>query len=1123
MNFKEDNIRIMILGIFVVIFGFTSYINKFSDKIFLNQILQTVLFFIIIVFVVLALIKLKKREIKILFDKLDKIKLKDHHVIIVYFFIAFISLWRLFLSQGAIGLRDDWSIPPFHEQVLKWSFQEKEAWSSMGFGTPNIYPSEYLLRFSLGGLTYLFNFDGEILSKSYLFFIIAFSGITAYYLGRIMKLRKSSSFFVGLFYMLTPVMFNRIIPGYLTYILSYALFPLIFALFLKFSEQGHFKIKNLVILGLITGIGCTHLNFFVLIPSFLILYTFIDCKKFVLRILYIIGSFIIAFLMHLNWILPLINNMSVANNLLSLKSGTWVESFNPSLSNVLLLLGATYPFFTGVVQQNISSFFLWILSALSLVFIVFIPFLIKPKNNYIRSISIITIIFLFISKGSNPPFGFIFKWFYENIKLLTIFRDIHNLLIIPSIGYASLIGFSYELIKNNIKKINHSAIFSIFIIVMVYYSFPFFTGNFGGYLQTYSIDEGYKTLYNNLASEQGDFRILLLPFMQPIAYPDTIYPGIDPLIAYPPKQTVLPLFSADTPQENYESVLDCLIHNNITTNIVSLLRFANIKYVIQRNDVISELPKYHYLPNYPFIKYNNQVINSILEIQKGLFLQKNDLNHYPINPLQQFKKYNIYQVNNTSFNKIRICDNPLLISGSYNEFIELNNDNLIDSNCVFFTSQINNADKLSDYISNIIIDDDYLEYISSFIEDKYKIRLNKFSNKINIEEGWASLFGWWWYSANYLSGLNGGVITRIPDTIKFSINIKEPDNYALLIKPFFSVRSSGLSLFIDGVNVSSINTNSVYKNNFFWVYLTDYYLNKGIHKVKIISGKGENVLGSMIIIPKSRLIKAYDKSKSLLNKNDYEFILSIKNHLNEPNKKRVSEELLNKSYLLLINNYLHSDKSFNFRVITPPINSISLNNSFKKFLINNYTEIISDFVNTSGGLIFNYTSYVSGDYSLIAYVKNNNSINICINNKCLIKKPDSKIVYLGIFNLKEGNNLINITGNALIKKLVFKKEVLKEQTKNELLNYSKKSETLYDINLKTNSKGILVFSETYDTEWSLGNSTHFLCNGFSNCFLLNQKTTNLRLVYKNQYYYNMGFMVLIITIISSIVLLIIKH
>jgi hypothetical protein len=91
------------------------------------------------------------------------------------------------------------------------------------------------------------------------------------------------------------------------------------------------------------------------------------------------------------------------------------------------------------------------------------------------------------------------------------------------------------------------------------------------------------------------------------------------------------------------------------------------------------------------------------------------------------------------------------------------------------------------------------------------------------------------------------------------------------------------------------------------------------------------------------------------------------------------------------------------------------------------------------------------------------------------------------------------------------------------ISYKKKSATKYDVSLKVNKSGLIVFAETFDEDWILKGQNEIIepvkVNGMINGYLVNESGT-YELIYKRQNYFILGIILSIITLFILIVYMI---
>ncbi len=145
--------------------------------------------------------------------------------------VGFAVSWRVLFEPGVIGLVHDWSVPPFAGQNVALLHQLFDGWYRWGLGLAIAYPLEYPLRLLLGACGAL-GLDGRVLSKATVILVPAGSFVALTWLARCCRLPQRAAWVGGAFYALDPVMLNKLVSGQLTYLLGYAVLPLVPAAFI---------------------------------------------------------------------------------------------------------------------------------------------------------------------------------------------------------------------------------------------------------------------------------------------------------------------------------------------------------------------------------------------------------------------------------------------------------------------------------------------------------------------------------------------------------------------------------------------------------------------------------------------------------------------------------------------------------------------------------------------------------------------------------------------------------------------------------------------------------------------------------------------------------------------------
>ena len=187
----------------------------------------------------------------------------DHESIIV--FIAYLGsvLFVLhgFLASTGDATIGDWGIPISKSASQSYFFSSFYAWQYNGFGSPNLYldlPFR-LMTAVLANLGIAGGREIQLIAVG----LLVLGGISFYFLAKSLGIGSFASASSGFVFMLTPIMFDWLIFGWIYYMLAYDLLPLFLVACMLFLRTR--KIRYIVGGGLI-------LSFALEQPDFIVVY-----------------------------------------------------------------------------------------------------------------------------------------------------------------------------------------------------------------------------------------------------------------------------------------------------------------------------------------------------------------------------------------------------------------------------------------------------------------------------------------------------------------------------------------------------------------------------------------------------------------------------------------------------------------------------------------------------------------------------------------------------------------------------------------------------------------------------------------------------------------------------------
>jgi hypothetical protein len=814
---------------------------------------------------------LKSFSSKLLHDKMRI--LQNVAIVVGYSLVAFTLLRKLLFMHGTIGYALDWIFPPYPSQYVQMASNELFSINSYSGGNINYLVPALFLDQALGFLGYI-GLNGEIISKSFCLFVLVLTGSSLYYLCRTINVGYLASFVAGLFYIANPIIFNKFWQGHITYLLSYALAPLVLLLFFRCTKTPKNWLKTSLLTGLVFGLTWTQGQFAVMVFVLIMFYCLFasNFKELRLRIksLSVVSS--VAILMNFHWLLiALTTTPAVFSHVTAIETAT---NLSPKLIDVFRLGTETYVF----QFDNVFLSFLLPLIAFSAI-------LLKPKDKMVLYFSLVAVISLFFCSGTNPPFGSFYAWFSLYVPASSLFRDVYHLAFIPALACSTLVAevvdkligkgseadislfeFRFATMRN-LKKtlpkvVARFAVPLILVIILLSSSSSIFTGDFKGTVRVYDLGDDYKQTYDYLENLAGDFRIAWLP-MTAVGNSQTsplIWTGRNPMITLPPK----PSLDADYQVwQKYPAFLAQTISSNRTKSFGELLGLANVKYVVTATDFLG-----HYTTPW------NQT--QLLDGQPNLV------------PVRTFGNVTIFQ-NNNFLPKIYSADDVALIAGdlsaltSLSYYMKFMNKNLPST---FFASQQAPANRdLFDLVDTIIIqDNDFQDLAFSLIDSSYRLNAGAYARHNYPLYGWTYGGYEWPVDWDFTTQLNDLAISGTNDTLLIPFEVPETTDYEVWARVYFGEDSlwgirglnASITFSMDGNDLGSVITGisaASWNQGFRWVKFGPTEFGAGKHDLEILGRNGVNVIGQIVIAPSGVLTDVFNTACEFMQ-NKHIIILS---------------------------------------------------------------------------------------------------------------------------------------------------------------------------------------------------------------------------------------------------------
>jgi hypothetical protein len=489
-------------------------------------------------------------------------------------------------------------IENFRDRISSWS---PSVLGYVGLEIPRVFKYGFFAFFKYLG------FSLPITERIYFVFWYGLAGISAYYLTLTLfdetkeEYRRVMGLISAFVYMFNPFLFFTIASA------SYSTLPLIIAFTIKYMKATnvHGKILYglyLSVASFLASVLYPDLSIWICLLIFVIFYLIFyseiiakrDIKSFISSIL--IATTILV-LTNLWWLLPYLSFSVISSALGTLWLGSASSPYT-SFLNIFRLFGA----WTFYQRHEKLPYIPYAHNYSSMPFITVVNFLIPimcfsalffKRNKQITFLSLITIIFLFLTKGPHPPFGEYYNWLLRNFPVLASVRESYKFVLCVLIGYSCLMGVVVrEILERLFTK--KTKILAGFIIMstILYNAYPVVTGDVLTYWNNpphrgEKIPEVYYTTNQWLKDDTEDFRIFVLPCInEPAIWDATIWghQGSSTIPFLLSKPTILwaPVFYGEGSTYAYQlrNRVYGALYNNETRRLGSLLGLFSVKYVL---------------------------------------------------------------------------------------------------------------------------------------------------------------------------------------------------------------------------------------------------------------------------------------------------------------------------------------------------------------------------------------------------------------------------------------------------------------------------------------------------------------------------------------------------------------
>lgn len=402
-----------------------------------------------------------------------------------------------------------------------WSEKGSEGLGEYTVFTLSSYP---LMLFS--GIIANLGVNFIILEKILFIFLFLFIGVwSTGRLSQYLKFSKQATIISSLFYLANSYILLLIDGGQLSIGFAYALFPLCFLMIEK-SITGNLRQK--ILTGLIVSmlgfldIRFIYVLFLLELGRFLYEFLFLESKKWRewiwnwITLAFVLSLIIIA--LNAFWLYPMFF-VPITSDFYAWFTQTSFLSFTTLGHSMTLLSPHWFKNTFGVITPLRFEF-------IFIPILVYLAPLLRPKNKLVGFWLLVSLLAIFLVKGSSSPFPQVYPWLYSNLPGFSLFRDSSKFFFLLALSYSILLGITIDEISKRLEGFPKIRIF-FFCTLIGYILFlirPIWAGEMTGTLSFPPFQKEYGKLAELLKSDKQFSRVFWIPATMPLTYASPTHP-----------------------------------------------------------------------------------------------------------------------------------------------------------------------------------------------------------------------------------------------------------------------------------------------------------------------------------------------------------------------------------------------------------------------------------------------------------------------------------------------------------------------------------------------------------------------------------------------------------------------
>lgn len=789
---------------------------------------------------------------------------------LAYLAIALFVMREVLFAPGAVGLRNDWLIAPLPGETASYIGHLLTAWSDIGLGAANVRsgPTPFFMLISLASL--FAGISAALLSKLIPLFAIAGAGFTAHVLIFSIVRRRGAAFIGSLIYLFSPLLFNVVVAGYLHFMVSYALLPLVIVTFrraLTAQTPRPWIIVSGVLFALLQD-NVQVASMLIIVPLWWLVvggssHQLTRIKRGFIRAA-MIG--VVATLIQAPFVLPAVMQFQDFRTVTQqVVQFSWSRLSSPDLVNAFTLDGAGYRYFTAALPPQLKP--LLTAGHIAIFALALSALIWRRYRHHALLWNTVALFSLFLFKGVNPPFGAINQWLLDHVFLMAALRNVQYVTMLTSLALAVLVGIWLASFSDSVRSLRRGSqlsygLYGLLGILLLALAIPYFDGKFNGEVQTYSLHPDYTALVEAARREVRDGRWLLLPPAQPMRGGANTFAGLDPL------GRRLPSVIGYEIAQPWERLLTMLLYAAAPIRPEQLLCDGAVHTVLARNDFTSETPRFSW-EEFPRATWTNEQLHHAIASWQSL-TKRDQLAD------GQATRYTVSQ----PCDRLITAAQATLSSGTLSDAVDVGDANPaeVPPRPVLYAAQqtpgVLTRLPREAIGRTVVAQNNLLDLTRLFLLNAVEIPITNLTR--DAKEGWSPLTGWWWKDWHYAAVLDPlSVVATGDQTGHGAFTIKEPGPAEVWVKAMHTRLGSTLTVWVDDTPIGTITTQAPLLQGLVWTRLKLEHLTPGTHTVTIRSNGGENLIARLLLVAANDAARAQQATDQWLAARDIVLALTL--------------------------------------------------------------------------------------------------------------------------------------------------------------------------------------------------------------------------------------------------------